>query len=152
MEAVREIRGVRDRAQALVALVPRLAELGQVEQALEVARGIGDESDRTLMPAALVSRLADLGRVEQALEVARGIGDSKERARALAALAPKLAKLIRAQVLPLWEETLRFSSTHSRADLLADLDALAPIIAALGGAEAICESCLAIQDVGRWWP
>src|SRR5208337_3617421 len=40
MEAVREIRGVRDRAQALVALVPRLAELGQVEQALEVARGI----------------------------------------------------------------------------------------------------------------
>ncbi|HKM55588.1 MAG TPA: hypothetical protein VJY33_19440 [Isosphaeraceae bacterium] len=119
MEAVREIRGVRDRAQALVALVPRLAELGQVEQALEVARGIGD---------------------------------AKERARALAALAPKLAKLIRAQVLPLWEETLRFSSTHSRADLLADLDALAPIIAALGGAEAICESCLAIQDVGRWWP
>src|SRR5271166_719399 len=81
MEAVREIRGVRDRAQALVALVPRLAELGQVEQALEVARGIGDEWDRTLMPAALVSRLADLGRVEQALEVARGIGDAKERAR-----------------------------------------------------------------------
>jgi len=91
--------------------------------------------------------------VEEALEVAREIEHEwGDRARALAALAPKLAKLNRGKLLPLWEKTLRFSSTHSRADLLADLDAVAPIIAALGGAEAICESCRAIQNVGRWWP
>ncbi len=123
-----------------------------MEEALEVARGIGDEWKRANALAGLVPRLADLGRVEEALEVARGIGDESYRAQALAALAPKLAKLNRGKLLPLWEETLRFSSTHSRADLLADFDALAPIIAALGGAEAICESCRAIQDVGRWWP
>jgi len=34
----------------------------------------------------------------------------------------------------------------------ADLPALAPVIAALGGAEAVAETCRAIQDVGRWWP
>ncbi len=152
MEVVREIRDVRDRDQTLAALVSPLANLGRVEEALEVARGIGDEWKRANALAGLVPRLADLGRVEEALEVARGIGDESHRAQALAALAPKLAKLNRGKLLPLWEETLRFSSTHSRADLLADFDALAPIIAALGGAEAICESCRAIQDVGRWWP
>ena len=143
-------RGIGDASDRTRAL----ADLGRVEEALEVARGIEHEWERARANAlaGLVPRLADLGRVEEALEVARGIGDESYRAQALAAPAPKLAKLNRGKLLPLWEETLRFSSTHSRADLLADFDALAPIIAALGGAEAICESCRAIQDVGRWWP
>jgi len=34
----------------------------------------------------------------------------------------------------------------------ADLPALAPVIAALGGVEAVVETFRAIQDVGRWWP
>jgi hypothetical protein len=41
---------------------------------------------------------------------------------------------------------------RSRSELLADLAALAPVIAALGGPEAIAETCRAIEDVGRWWP
>ena len=34
----------------------------------------------------------------------------------------------------------------------ADSIALIPIIAALGGPEALVETVRAIQDVGRWWP
>jgi len=34
----------------------------------------------------------------------------------------------------------------------ADLPALEPVIAALGGVEAVAETCRAIQDVGQWWP
>ena len=40
---------------------------------------------------------------------------------------------------------------HAR-DLLMDLSALVPVLAALGGAEAVAETFRAIQDVGRWWP
>jgi hypothetical protein len=60
--------------------------------------------------------------------------------------------LPRAQALRLWRETLQLSATRSRRELLADLAALAPVITALGGAEAIAETCRAIEDVGRWWP
>ena len=37
-------------------------------------------------------------------------------------------------------------------ELMADLRALAPVISALGGSEAVGETFRAIQDVGRWWP
>ncbi len=99
MEVVREIRDVRDRDQTLAALVSPLANLGRVEEALEVARGIEHEWERARANAlaGLVPRLADLGRVEQALDVARGIEHEWERARALAALGPRLADMGRAE-------------------------------------------------------
>ena len=74
------------------------------------------------------------------------------RAQPLAALSPQLARLCRDEIRPFWEETLRLSATRSRRDLLTDLAALAPVIFALGGPEAIEETCRAIEDVGRWWP
>jgi hypothetical protein len=80
------------------------------------------------------------------------------RARALPALVPRLATLPRPGLSRLWLEQqdganlLRFLARCTRADLLADLRALAPVIAALGGEEAVAETFRAIQDVGRWWP
>jgi hypothetical protein len=129
-----------------------LAALGQVEAALELARGVGDEGADARALAALAPHLAAPGQVETALELARGIGHDLARAYALQALAPRLAALPRSQVLPLWEDTLRLSATRSRRDLLADLGALAPVLAKLGGSEALDEACRAIEDVGRWWP
>jgi hypothetical protein len=82
----------------------------------------------------------------------RGISDERERGRALTDLAPQLTALPQAKALSLWKEILRFSATRSRPDLLADLAPLAPVIAALGGPEAVAETCRAIDDVGRWWP
>jgi hypothetical protein len=71
---------------------------------------------------------------------------------ALAALAPHLARLSREALSPLWYATLQLSATRFRKDLLADLRALVPVLAALGGDQAVAETCRAIQDVGRWWP
>ncbi|RME77121.1 MAG: hypothetical protein D6784_04300 [Chloroflexi bacterium] len=77
---------------------------------------------------------------------------SSPRARALAGLAPRLARLERPTLYPLWADTLPVLAGRIREDLLADIRALEPVIAALGGAEAVAETCRAIQDVGRWWP
>jgi hypothetical protein len=180
-EALELARGIEDdgaRARVLVELAPRLAEPAQVETVLELVRGIGDERARNRALAELVQvetalelvggigdewaraqalvelapRLAEPAQVESALELARGIEDEGVRAWALAVLAPCLAALPRSQVLPLWEETLCLSTTRSRRDVLADLGALAPVIASLGGSEAIEAACRAIEDVGRWWP
>lgn len=149
-------RGIGD---ALTELASRLAELGLVEAALQAAHEIGDEGDRARALAELghvkeapLGRLPEFGRVEESLEVAREIEDDWVRARSLARLAPQLAELPQIQVVPLWAKTLRLSETRLRSSLLAELGALAPVIDALGGSEAIAETCRAIHDVGRWWP
>ena len=86
------------------------------------------------------------------LEAARALGSEEERAAALGALAPQLVRLPLGTLDLLWKETLQLAATRSRKDLLADLSSLVPVLAALGGAEAVAETCRAIQDVGRWWP
>jgi tetratricopeptide (TPR) repeat protein len=175
---VREIDDELARAIALTNLTPHLTTPGQVEEALAVMRGIGNEGPRAFALASLAPHLVELGRgddamvlvreiddewvlartlaalgrIEEALVIARGIGNEGSRAVTLAALAPRLAALPQAKAFPLWAETLQFSATRSRMGLLADLSALAPVITALGGADAIAESCRAIEDVGRWWP
>ena len=57
---------------------------------------------------------------------------------------------IRAFVKNSW--TAQLLVGHTRENLLSDLRALEPVIAALGGAQAVVETFHAIQDVGRWWP
>jgi hypothetical protein len=47
---------------------------------------------------------------------------------------------------------LSTSRTTSHVNAFSDLTALAPVILALGGDEALMETARAIQDVGRWWP
>jgi hypothetical protein len=86
----------------------------------------------------------------EALEAVRAIGD-EGRSHALAALASRLAALPQETLYPLWTTTLNLGATRSGTDVLADLRALVPVLAALGGVEALAESYLASQDVGRWW-
>jgi hypothetical protein len=186
LAAAREIRDADDQAEALAGLAPRLAELGHLQEALAVARGIGIENERwraealarltphlpQVLPrealaaareirdtddqaealAGLALQLAELGHLQQALTVARGIGEEWCRPETLADLAPYLAELAPTTLCSLWCETLPVLSTRTRTDLLADLCALAPVVAALGGAQAMAETFRAIQDVGRWWP
>ena len=83
-------------AGALAGLAPRLAELGYLEEALAVARGIKDDIYRTQALAGLASHLPRLLRDEalrEALVIARDIRDGYTRAKALAGLAPRLAEL-----------------------------------------------------------
>ncbi|WP_041470312.1 hypothetical protein [Chloroflexus aggregans] len=91
----------------------------------------------------------------ETLAAAQAIEWEVARARALAALAPQWAAWAasnRPAAYDRWTETLRVLSTRPRPHLLADLHALAPVLAALGGPGAITETFCAIQDVGRWWP
>ena len=134
--------------------VRALAISGAIDEALEEARGLSSRRWAGVM-ATVAPRLAELGRADEAMELVRGLNDGDEeefRAQALAALAARLTTLPSTQILPLWDKTLRLSATQLRRKLLADLAALAPFIASLGGPEALEETCQAIQDVGRWWP
>ena len=56
------------------------------------------------------------------------------------------------ELYPLGQTILSKLAGRTRPDLLSELHALAPIIAALGGPEALVETFRTIQDVGRWWP
>ena len=141
----RRIDNERDRNLALTWLAPRLAELGRGEELLEWARGIAHAENRA-------QALAELGRVDEALAEASKFSYKEDRSRTLSALAPHLAALPRARAFLFWAKTLGLSATLGRAEFLADLKALAPLITVLGGPEAIEETCRAIEDVGRWWP
>jgi tetratricopeptide (TPR) repeat protein len=136
----------------LAELADRLAQAGRMDEGLDVARGIDNEVHRARALAMLAPRLKESGHVKQALEMAHGIDVGQSRAYALATLAPRLAALPLAEALPIWEETLRRSGTRSRHQLMTDLTDLAPAIVAIGGSEAIAQTCQAIEDVGRWWP
>jgi len=90
--------------------------------------------------------------LSEALAAARGIEGERRRAEALAALAPRLAELPLPELYPLWRDTLPILARRTRKDLLADIRVLHPVIAKLGGPEALRETAQAIVDVTRWWP
>jgi hypothetical protein len=140
-----------DRAEALAEVVPYLAELGYFEEALTRALGIESEKYRAVALAGLALHLPnDL--LPKALAAARVIEYQDYRMEAMDGLAPRLAQLPCQYLYPLWQETLHLLAARTRKNLLLDLGALSPAIAALGGAEAVAETFRAIQDVGRWWP
>jgi len=154
LEAARAIGDERSRSAALAALAPHLTE-PLLRVALEAARAIANQWCRSQALAALVPHLGPTERdraLGEALEAVRAIGNEGDRPQALAALAPQLAELTPATLSPLWSRTLRLLATHTRRDLLMDLIALVPVLAALGGPEAVAKAFRAIQDVGRWWP
>jgi hypothetical protein len=143
LAAAREIEDEEYRAWVLVDLIPHLP----LSDALITVRDIS----KAYLSEALASLAPRLPLID-ALAMAREIEGNEYRVDALAALAPRLAELERPALYPLWAESLPVLSGRTRQDLLTDLRALAPVIARLGGAEAVAETFRAIQDVGRWWP
>jgi hypothetical protein len=55
---------------------------------------------------------------------------------------------------PVWSEALRNLGTtaNERRRLLAEIEALIPVLAALGGPAGLREAARAIRDVGAWFP
>ncbi len=181
-EALVVARAVEDewlRAPAVESLAVRLADLGHPDEALAVAREIENdhwpwaELAPHLSQTSLQEALGTVREIEneywrgqalgklvshlpkplfrEALAAACEIG-RRPRAEILARLTPRLTKLSPATLYPLWYEALHILARRTREDLLSDLRALSPVIAELGGEEAIAETFHAIQDVGRWWP
>ncbi len=153
LDTARHIESMGIRAYALASLVSNLPEGMQPDillEALDAAKDAESDQLRAKALAALAPRLPE-GLLSEALVAARNIRKVWYRARALSALAPRLAEIPAERLYPLWAETLPILARRTRRDLLADLRALAPVIHALGGQEAVAETFRAIQDVGRWW-
>jgi hypothetical protein len=68
------------------------------------------------------------------------------------ALVPALLSLPTAQQLEALHLAVRAFDGRRRGELLRALEALAPIIAALGGDGAVTDAADAVVTTGRWFP
>jgi len=154
LTVARETLGEDARVRAYVGLAPYLPE-ARLAGVLEAICEIEDEYVRAQGLAGLAPHLPEPFRREalkKALGAAKEIQYMDARARALEALVPFLTRLPRSSLYSLWCETLSDLARRTRQDILSDLRALAPLIAALGGQEAVAETFRTIQSTGRWWP
>ncbi|GCA75115.1 regulatory protein AfsR [Microcystis aeruginosa NIES-2520] len=108
-------------AEALTGLAPHLPE-SLLPEALEIARGIGNEHYRARALTELAPHLPE-SLLSEVLEVARAIGDEYNRAKALTGLAPYLP-----EVLPeALEVARRIGSEEYRAEALTGLAPHLPV-------------------------
>lgn len=153
LQEVDTIRRAEWQGAGLAAVAPYLDE-AQIAPALEWALSLANQQSRADALAGLAPRL-DLSGLTQALAALPAMDDRYPRRTALTGLARRLAALPSTpDTLRLWGNTLDAlaRSRAGRAELLSDLQALAPILATAGGNDALWETCVAVQDVGRWWP
>ena len=116
-EAIEQTQKRKDTVAGLIPPTPQPLTEEQLPGALAAARMIEESPQEDLAYFLLFS-------VE---------GGTELRAEALVGLVPHLEKLPPATLHRLWHETLPPLATRTRKDLLVDIRALAPIIAALGG-------------------
>jgi hypothetical protein len=76
------------------------------------------------------------------------------RVALLAQLAEPLASLARDDLGPIWSQAIHTLGTtaNERGHLLAEIQALAPVLAALGGPAGLREAAGGIRDAGAWFP
>lgn len=91
-ELTRSFDDPDDRFDQMAELVPVLARVGRVDQAVELTRSIGDLGTRDEALASMVEALADTGQLLLAATLARTITDAEERAEALAELGVRTAR------------------------------------------------------------
>jgi len=161
MMATEEIVRPTRRVQVLARLIPHLPEPEQEHALRNALDALREEKDAERQAEALEELASSLPQMlpredlKETLRIARDVENTRARGKMLSALASPLAnwaKRNRNAVHDLWRETLHTLARRTRRDLLSDLSALAPLIYALGGPEAIVGTFQAIQDVGRWWP
>jgi hypothetical protein len=98
------------------------------------------------LPPALQAKV-----LSEAMESARAIEGCGYRAEAIAKLLPALTELPVPLLFPLWSTTIRSLAQRWRTDLVADLDVLTALIAALGGTSGLLATAQAIIDVSNWF-
>ena len=155
LQVAGDVKGGYARCLLEVQIVRGLIAAGRTAEGLELARGIACSYESALALRELSRLLAEEDRPAIILEVlsaARRIETGSMRASTLRAIANDIADYCERNGSQLWVETLKRLCARSREDLLQDLGALSPVIARLGGANAVIEVAHAIDDVGRWWP
>jgi hypothetical protein len=123
-------------------------------QALAAARAIDDVDRRAQALASLVGRVAEQQQgsvLDEALAAAQSVSSTR-RALVLGTLVTGDPHGKHLGWRSHCRQLLSVSSTHGRAGLLADLQALLPMLLAVGGTTALLETKNAIIDVGQWWP
>jgi hypothetical protein len=153
-EEVRRMRDDRWRTLAFKELSPYLGEdqrRGLVRAARRTALRSRDvmarfEALKLVAPSLTEGELVDaLGRAGREAHDWCRAEEVGVIARALAALPPAVLR-------PLWRDWLRERAPGERPWLCHDLAAMTPVVAALGGPEAVMGLARAVRDVGRWWP
>jgi hypothetical protein len=158
------------RDQGMGCLARRLAELGQLPQALGVIRSIEDEAMQVCGLAGLAPYLnGHPSLLQEVLEMAiafisnmhfiqgaswlRVFAERWEvQAAVMEGFAPYLPPQSRAELYRVWHEMFHQLSTRDRKALLTHLGHYPATLKALGGDGAVAETASAIQDVCRWWP
>jgi hypothetical protein len=134
-----------------------LAALGYLDEAREAAfelpeRNLWGDSLRAKALTFLAQRYAETGDLRAGVDCALSVGKDDDRSDALAAYADIVAVLPPAELLPAVRAVLDRAATLSRQALLTDLAAFAPVIARVGGQQAIEDIVTAVEAVTRWWP
>jgi hypothetical protein len=159
LSAALRAEGPIPRGRLLTELASQLPEPYReqtLEEGLTAAREIelthsADYSAEAL--ARLAPLLAEERRAKvlaEAIELSRGWYPA--RGERFPQLSISLAGLPTADLYPLWLVLPQRMAAGTRAEVLSGIRALAPVIAALGGPEAVAETFRAVQDVGRWRP
>jgi NB-ARC domain-containing protein len=159
--------------QAQFALILRIAQVGEPEEALEALGALTNASFKAQCLRAMAHRL-DEATQRKALRLAGELGGEafyrQDEAHYpsgtvsrfpvvyqmasvfLDSLAPHLRSELRPEAYRVWSQGLRELALGNRKQLLRDLEFLAPVTAVLGGTEALAATARGIEDIGRWWP
>jgi hypothetical protein len=148
LTTVQAMRDNEQRTFALLALAPHLPEQSTtlLKEALTAVQAIADSKQQGATLAALVPYLPT-SLQQDALMIARSIAWESYSTKTLAILAPLLTQLPRHELYLRWQKRLTTLAQGNRSQLLGYLGSTAPIIATLGGQEAISETCDAIQSL-----
>jgi hypothetical protein len=121
-----------------------------IDDVLDIIPNLLDQSDQAEILAPLVLHIPEPW-LAGMIEIVQ-LKDDRLRVGVLQNLALVLTKLPPLTSYSMWRELLHCSAKRIRQGLLMDLTALAPVIAMMGGTEAIEKISDAIPEVGRWWP
>jgi hypothetical protein len=151
---VADAAGEDDRVRALAELGP--LEGAHVERALHIAHALQDPPMRDRAFATILEATADPS-AQQVVDTLVACTSANPHVsvinfdclRSVAACLERLGPVAAQQAM---SERLPVLATRDRRGLVTYLRAMAPLIAALGGLEAIEETESAIDDVARWWP
>lgn len=157
LAAAQEIDQPAWRSRALTGLIPFLppalkAEV--IEEPLAATRTIWETTEYVRVLDHLLPHLPEPRQPQvlaEALHRARSLENKQERAAALHLLAPHLASLPADLRASLWSDTLHILANRTRPHLLSDIQALAPLLSALGNDATVAELAQAVIEVGHWF-
>jgi hypothetical protein len=134
-------------------LAARLAQLGQVDEALSILARLPPGEARYRTTALVGCHLQDgPDRQVAVLDDLEHIDNVRTLWSALKESAPLLARLPAEPLLGAYRRILDRLGDRIRLQALPGLYNISPIIDSLGGRHAVREILDAVIDVSRWWP